>query len=132
MDDLKLAVLVSPEDGYERSTMLLARATCDGRLELRTYAWERLLGYGRCELQGKLLGALLAAERRFDNGEQRVVAALFDRGSGGNVDLTLRCRGGSRQSLTLHRRFDAASGTIYIVGEEFLPARRVASVVEKS
>jgi hypothetical protein len=74
----------------------------------------------------------LAAERRFDNGKQRVFAALFDRGSAGNVDLTLRGRGGRRQSLKLHRRLDAVSGTIYIVGEEVLPARSVAPVIENS
>jgi hypothetical protein len=59
----------------------------------------------------------MAAERRSDSGEERVIAALFDRDSIASVALTLRCRGGRRQSLTLHRRLDAATGSIYIVGE---------------
>lgn len=115
---MKPAVLVSLEDRYERSRVLLARANSDGTIELLTHAWERLLGYGRRGLNGKALGALMAAERRLDRREERVVAALFERASAATVDVTLRCRGGRRQSLTLHRRLDGATGAIYIVGEE--------------
>jgi PAS domain-containing protein len=117
MADTNLAVVVNPEDRDEGSTVLLARATREGSLELLSEAWLRLLGYGRGRLEGKALGSLMAAERRLDSGEARVVAALFDRGSMASVDLTLRCPGGRRQALTLHRRLDAATGAIYIVGE---------------
>ena len=117
MADTNLAVVVNPEDRDEGSTLLLARATSEGSLELLSEAWLRLLGYRRGGLEGKALGSLMAAERRSDSGEERLVAALFDRGSIASVDLTLRCPGGRRQSLTLHRRLDAATGAIYIVGE---------------
>ena len=118
MNDMKLPVLVSLADRYERSRMLLATANSDGTIELLTHAWEPLLGYGRRELEGKALGVLVAAERRLDCGRERIVAALFERGSAASVDVTLRCQGGRRQSLTLHRRLDGATGTIYIVGEK--------------
>lgn len=118
MTDLKLAVLISREDGHEWSSVLLARANGDGSLELLSRAWERLLGYGRGTLQGKALGVLMAGERRLDIDDERVVAQIFDRASAASVTIVLRCGGGRRQSLRLHRRLDAATGTIYIVGEE--------------
>lgn len=111
------AVVTNAKDRHEGGTLLLARATSGGSLELLSEAWPRLLGYGRGGLEGKALGSLLAAERRSDSGEERVIAALFDRASIASVELTLRCHGGRRQSLRLHRRLDPATGAIYIVGE---------------
>jgi hypothetical protein len=116
--DLKLSVLVDPEDSYEWSSIFLAKANFDGTLELLTCAWERLLGYGRRELDGVMLRALMAAERGSEAGEgARAIAAIFEPGSTASVDLTLRCRGGARRRLRLHRRLEAAIGTVYIVAE---------------
>lgn len=118
MTDLKLVVRINPEDGYEWANVLLARASFDGTLELLTHAWERLLGYGRRELEGKPLRSLIAAERGSEAGEAaRTIAAIFDQRAVAGIDLTLRCRGGARKRLRLHRRLDAANGTVYIVGE---------------
>jgi PAS domain-containing protein len=118
MTDLKLAVRINPEDGYEWANILLARARFDGTLELLTQAWERLLGYGRRELEGKALRSLMATERGPEAGEgTRAIAAIFDQRTLASVDLTLRCRGGARKRLTLHRRLVAATGTVYIVAE---------------
>jgi hypothetical protein len=116
--DVRLSVVIHPEDGYEWSGILLAKANFDRTLELLTRAWERLLGYGRRELDGKALGALMAVERKADGLIATAVAAIFDPRSMASVELTLRCRGGARRVLRLHRRLDAATGTIYIVGEE--------------
>ena len=118
MTDVKLSVLVHPQDGYEWSSILLAKADLDGTLELLTRAWERLLGYGRRELDGKALRDLIAADREADSLIAHAVAAVFDEHSMASVELTLRCRSGARKLLTLHRRFDAATGDVYIVGEE--------------
>jgi PAS domain-containing protein len=118
MTDVKLSVLVHPEDGYEWSTLLLAKANCDGTLELLTRAWERLLGYGRRELDGKALSELMVAERSADGLIAPAVAAIFDERSMASVDLTLRCRSGARKSLRLHRRLHASAHAIYIVGED--------------
>lgn len=118
MKNRRLAVRLSPEDTYEWASILLARTGPDGTLELLTAAWERLLGYGRRELEGKALSELMAAERSADGLIARAVAAIFDERSMASVDLTLRCRGGERKSLRLHRRLHSSAHTIYIVGEE--------------
>jgi hypothetical protein len=115
---VKLSVVIHPQDGYEWSRILLAKASCDGTLELLTRAWERLLGYGRRELDGKALRVLMAADREADGLITNAVAAIFDEHSTASVELTLRCRSGARKMLRLHRRLDAANGTVYIVGEE--------------
>lgn len=117
MRNRKLAVRLHPEDSYEWASILLARTGTDGTLELLTAAWERLLGYGRRELEGKALSELLAADRDADGPIARAVAAVFDERSMASVDLTLRCRSGARKALTLHRRLHASTHTIYIVGE---------------
>jgi hypothetical protein len=116
--DVKLSVVIHPQDGYEWSGILLAKANSDRTLELLTRAWERVLGYGRRELDGKALRTLMAAEREADGLFATAVDAIFDERSTASVELTLRCRNGARKLLRLHRRLDAATGTIYIVGEE--------------
>lgn len=108
---------LDPADSYEWASTLLARTDPGGALELLTAAWERLLGYGRRELEGKALSELLAADRAADGMIAGAVAAIFDERSMQSVDLTLRCRGGERKSLRLHRRLHASTHTIYIVGE---------------
>jgi PAS domain-containing protein len=115
---VKLSVVIHPQDGYEWSAILLAKANFDGTLELLTRAWERLLGYGRHELDGKALRALMAADREADSLIASAVAAIFDEHSTASVELTLRCRSGERKLLRLHRRLEPGTGTIYIVGEE--------------
>lgn len=124
MKKRKLAVRLNPEDSYEWASILLARTGPDGTLELLTAAWERLLGYGRRELEGKALSELMAAERSADGRIARAVAAIFDERSMASVDLTLRCRGGKRKALRLHRRLHSSAHTIYIVGEEASAAQR--------
>ena len=124
MKNRKLAVRPHPEDSYEWASILLARTGPDGTLELLTAAWERLLGYGRRELEGKALCELMVAERSADELIARAVAAIFDERSMASVELTLRCRGGKRKSLRLHRRLHSAAHTIYIVGEETSAAQR--------
>jgi PAS domain-containing protein len=118
VSEVKLSVVIRPQDGYEWSGILLAKANVDRTFELRTRAWERLLGYRRGELDGKPLRDLVAADREADSLIATAVAAIFDEHSAASVELTLRCRNGARKLLRLHRRLDAASGTVYIVGEE--------------
>jgi hypothetical protein len=119
--DFILAVHVSPGDTYEWSKVLLARAHLNGRLELLTAAWARVLGYGQNEFSGKTLGQLMTA------GKQAVVAtvaAILDQANMGPVHVTLRCRRGEEKSFTLHRRYDPYAPQMYIVAEE-VQARRV-------
>jgi PAS domain S-box-containing protein len=120
----KLAVLLNPEDSYEMSSILLARTACDGTLQLLSGAWEKLLGYGRRELQDKPLDKLMAADREGDGLIAGTIAAIFDERSMASVELTLRCRSGERRRMRLHRRHHASARTIYIVGERIVDALR--------
>ena len=119
--DFILASHVTPGDTYEWSTVLLARAHWDGRFELLTAAWGRMLGYGRNDFSGKTLGELMAAGKQ---AAAATVAAILDQTNMDPVDVTLRCRGGEGKSFTLHRRYDPYAPQMYIVAEE-VPARRV-------
>jgi hypothetical protein len=119
--DLKLAVHVSPGDTYEWSTVLLARANVNGTLELLTAAWEKVLGYGRHELEGKTLRQLMGPS---ETGAGETVVAILDERNMDPVDLTVHSRAGEARRLRLHRRFDAYTHKMFIVAEEG-PARTV-------
>ena len=58
--DLSLVLRDNLSDSYEASQVLLASAGFDGKLQLLTSGWERVLGYGREKLRGKSLLQLLA------------------------------------------------------------------------
>jgi hypothetical protein len=109
-----LAHHVTAGDTYEWSGVLLAKAHFDGTLEFLTAAWERVLGYGRNEFDGKTLCHLMDS----DKNAAAAVAAILDERSMAPVDLTLRCRGGKSRSLRLHRRLDAYTRSVFIVAEE--------------
>jgi hypothetical protein len=111
--DLTMAVHVNPGDTYEWSKVLLARASFNGRFELLTAAWERLLGYGRQEFTAKTLGGLMKSDQA-----AATVAAILDHENMEPVDLTVCCRNGKRKSLRLHRRFDEYAGKMFILAEE--------------
>jgi hypothetical protein len=113
--DLKLAVHVSPGDTFEWSKVLLARANFSGTLELLTAAWERVLGYGRRELEGKTLCQLMRADGEVAS---EVVGAILDERNIDPVDLTLHSRAGEPKCLRLHRRLDEYARRIMIVAEE--------------
>ena len=105
----------SLSDSYELSKVLLATADLNGTLQLLTSGWERVLGYGREELEGKTLADLLWADRR---GPARTVAAILDPLSMDAVELRVRCRSGAGKCFTLHRRYDEQERMVYIVAEE--------------
>jgi hypothetical protein len=130
--DLKIAMHVTAGDTYEWSQVLLARASFSGTLELLTAAWERVLGYGRHELEGKTLCELMDAD---EDAAAEVVLAILDERTIDPVDLTLRGRAGELKCLRLHRRLDEYGRLIMIVAEEdpapvvCAGARNVAAVV---
>jgi len=105
----------SLSDSYELSKVLLATADLNGTLQLLTSGWERVLGYGREELEGKTLADLLWADRR---GPARTVAAILDPLSMDAVELRVRCRSGAGRRFTLHRHYDKQERMVYIVAEE--------------
>jgi len=113
--DFRLVFHDSLSDSYELSKVLLATADFDGTLQLLTSGWERVLGYGREELEGKTLANLLWSDRR---GPGRTVSAILDPLSTDPVELKVRCRSGLGKCFTLHRRYDKQEKMVYIVAEE--------------
>src|SRR5688572_28931863 len=113
LNDLQLAVSARPGHTYKNSNVLLARAHINGRLELLTAAWERLLGYERWEFTGKSLRQIMQP----GNPVGSVVAAIFDELDLEPLDLNLRCRDGLGKCLRLHRRLDPDERIVYILAE---------------
>lgn len=113
--DFQLAVHITPRNIYEWSGVLLARANFNGTLELLTVAWQRVLGYGRDEFDGKTLGHFLWSRK---TAAADAVAAILDERNMDPVDLTVRCRSGEAKPLRLHRRLDAYTHEVFIVAEE--------------
>jgi PAS domain S-box-containing protein len=113
--DFSLVFHDSMSDSYELSKVLLACADFDGRLQLLTSGWERLLGYQRQELEGKTLVDLLWSDRRH---AATTVTAILDPLDMSPVDLRVRCRNGLGRCLRLHRRYDTLEHMMYIVAEE--------------
>ena len=121
--DFNLVFHDSLSDSYELSSVLLATADFNGTLQLLTSGWERLLGYGREELEGKTLADLLWCDRcRAAAG----VTAILGRLDMAPVDLQVRCRDGAGKCLRLHRRYDQQEQMMYLVAEE-MPERRAAA-----
>ncbi len=112
--DLSLVLRDSLSDSYEQSTVLLASAGFDGKLQLLTSAWERVLGYGREELRGKSLLQLLCR----DGGAAAPVAAILDVLDLAPVDLKMRCRNGLCKDFRLHRHYDRDEHVMYVVADE--------------
>ena len=116
-DDFHLAVVVSPGRIYARSNVLLAKAHSNGKLELLTAAWEKLLGYERQEFAGKTLRQLMGSRKPI---AAAAVAAILDDRNLTPVDLKVRGRDGEGKCLRLHRRFDPYERSMFIVAEETL------------
>ena len=113
--DFTLKVHVSAGDTFEWSQVMLAKAYGDGTLELLTAAWERFLGYGRHEFEGKMLRQLTGFG---ETAAANMVVAILDERHMRPVDLTLRSRAGEEKCLRLHRRLDPHTRRIFIVAEE--------------
>jgi hypothetical protein len=118
--DFRLVLHEHLSDSYEVSRVLLAKAGFDGTLQLLTSAWEKLLGYGRAEFQGKTLLQLMWSNPR---SAAAAVAAILDKLDMDPLDLRLRSRNGRGQCLTLHRLYDKHEEMMYIVAVE-APAKR--------
>jgi len=113
--DFTLVIHDSLSDSYEMSRVLLATADFDGKLQLLTSGWERVLGYGREELKGKTLLRLMWSDRR---ATAAAVAAILDRLDTRPVDLRVRCRNGQGKFLRLNRLYDKRDHLMYIVAKE--------------
>ncbi|HEX6296612.1 MAG TPA: hypothetical protein VFZ74_08520 [Burkholderiales bacterium] len=116
--DLSLVLRDNLSDSYEASQVLLASAGFDGKLQLLTSGWERVLGYGREELRGKSLLQLLAG-----NGSAvAAIAAILDILNLAPVELTMRCGNGLCKDFRLHRHYDRDEHVMYVVADEVFEA----------
>jgi hypothetical protein len=89
----------------------LACLHADGRLELVTGDWERLLGYPRSALHGLALIRLLSA---------REVVRMLDPGEREPVEVEVRMKDGTLRSLRVYRRFEQhAPAALYLACEPF-------------
>ena len=122
-EDIKLTVSVGAH--YAWSEVLLARAHSEGRIDLLTAAWERVLGYDRQQLTGRTLSQLMGCGKV---ATAAVVAAILDPDDAAPVDLEVRCGNGRRKSLRFHRRIDGYDNRIYIVADERASERRAAAL----
>ena len=83
----------------------------DGRLELLTGDWERLLGYPRAALHGLPLARLLAPAE---------IARLLDPAEREPVEVEARMKDGTPRRLRVYRRFEAnAPSALYLACEPF-------------
>lgn len=104
--------------------MLLAKAGFDGTLQLLTSGWERVLGYGRSELNAKTLFQLMESDRcSVASALTRILDTLDMR----PVMLRLRCRNGLGKCFRLHRLYDRQERMMYIVAEE-IPQNRTGVI----
>jgi hypothetical protein len=91
----------------------LACLHAEGRLELLTGDWERLLGYQRSALHGLALGKLLAPAE---------VARLLDPKEREPVEIEARMKDGAPRRLRVYRRYEAhAPSALYLACEPFAP-----------
>ena len=113
--DFRLVFHHSLSDSYEFSKVLLASADFEGKLQLLTSGWERVLGYSRDELGGKTLRHLMWSD---GPSVAAAVAAILDKLTQEPVNLTLRCRDGLGKRFRLHRHYDPHEELMYILADE--------------
>jgi PAS domain-containing protein len=113
--DFTLAIRVGHGATYDQSSLLLARATFQGTLELLTAAWGHVLGYSSEEFEGRTLRQLMRSNR---SAAAAAVAAILDERDTGPIDLTLRLRDGTRERLRFYRRFDEYTRGVFILADD--------------
>jgi hypothetical protein len=116
--DLSLVLRDNLSDSYEASQVLLASAGFDGKLQLLTSGWERVLGYGREELRGKSLLQLLAG----NTSAAAAIAAILDILNLAPVELKMRCGNGLCKDFRLHRHYDRDEHVMYVLADEVFEA----------
>jgi hypothetical protein len=113
--DLRVVLHHSHSESYERSAVLLARASADGSLQLLTRGWERTLGYLPHELDHMTLMQLMEFDPR---SAAAAVEAILDERDLRPLGVRLRCGNGLAKGFKLHRHYDRQVHTMYILAEE--------------
>lgn len=104
-----------PYPRYVRSDVFLARLMPSGALQLLSGAWERVLGFGRGELNGRRLLDMLPPARRALG--EAALRHLLSPEQADPVTIELVRRDGTTLRMHCHRRFDPYDATLFIAGE---------------
>jgi PAS domain-containing protein len=104
-------VIIECTRPWRESELCLACLHADGRLELLSGAWERVLDYGQDELQGRSFYGLLDPD---DARARPRLHALLDRRRPDPVRLDLLRKGGGRRALQVYRLFDEYEPSLYL------------------
>jgi hypothetical protein len=111
-DDV-VVVCRKPFSAYAGLEVLLARIHADGRFEVLSAAWERVLGFRCDELNGSSLFALLP----FDEATARtLLRRITDPAQTEPVVFEVRCKGAAPIRMSWHRRFGPYAEAMYIAG----------------
>ena len=101
---------------WHESDLCLACLHADGRLELLSGPWERVLGYARSELHGRAFLGLLDPDAARARSRMH---ALFDRWRPDPLTLELLAKDGAKRALKVHRLFDEYEPSLYLACEPF-------------
>ena len=113
-----------PYPAYERLDLLLARFGRTGRFEILSAAWERVLGYGCAELDGRPLFELIHLPRR---SARRLILMVLDENEACPIAFSLSRKDGKQVPLQWYRRFDAYDERIFIAGDPLAGAARASA-----
>jgi PAS domain-containing protein len=101
---------------WRESELCLACLHADGRLELLSGAWARVLDYRQDELQGRSFYGLLDPD---DARARERLHALLDRRRADPVRLEVLRKGGGRRTLQVYRLFDEYEPSLYLACDPF-------------
>jgi len=101
---------------WRESELCLACLHADGRLELLSGAWERVLDYGQNELQGRSFYSLLDPDHARARSRLHV---LLDRRRADPVRLDVLAKGGGKRTLQVYRLFDEYEPSLYLACDPF-------------
>lgn len=103
-------IVISCPHPFRASDVCLACLHSDGRLELLTGAWERLLGYRQDELDGRPMHSLVG---------ERDARRLLDPQQPDPVLIEVLAKGGIARMLSVHRQLDDYEPSLYLACEPF-------------
>lgn len=106
-------VCSKPFSAYAGLDVLLARIHADGRFEVLSAAWEKILGFRCEELHGSSLFGLLP----FDEASARkLLRRITDPTEPEPLVFEVRCKSAAPLRMRWHRRFDPYADAVFIAG----------------
>lgn len=103
-----------PYPAYKGLDLLLASFGRAGPFEILSAAWERVLGYGCAELDGRPLFELIDLPRRSARG---LILMVLDESEPCPIAFSLSRKDGTQVPLQWYRRFDAYDARVFMAGD---------------